>query len=35
MAIQAQERRRTHHHAEAPHDVEEAQPSGAASSAGR
>ena len=34
MAIQARERRRTHHHQEAPHDVEAAQAPGAASSAG-
>src|SRR6266545_4516791 len=33
MAIQAQERRRTHHHEEAPDDVESAQPSGPASTA--
>ena len=34
MAIQAQERRKTHHHEEAPNDVEVAQSSGTASSAG-
>jgi len=34
MAIQEQERRRTHHHEDAPRDVEEAQASSAASSAG-
>jgi ubiquitin-like protein Pup len=34
VAIQAQERRRTHHHEEAPRDVEEAQASSAATSVG-
>jgi ubiquitin-like protein Pup len=33
MAIQAREQRKTHHHEEAPHDLEPAQSSGAASSA--
>jgi len=34
MAIQAQERRRTHHHEEAPGDAETAQASSAPSTAG-